>query len=341
MHAQFRSDAGMTEVQGRAKGGVARAKALSKEELSDSARKAAQARWGLPRTAFEGELNLPGVVPLSVANLEDGRRVLTAKAFLEALGRPWKGAYQRTGLPSFLDAKNLQPHITDDVKRHLETVDYISKRGQRVTGYAAELLPQVCRVYLAANEAGAITNKRQIEVAELAKAVYHGLATVGIYQLIDDATGYAKVRARDELQKVLEAYISPTLLPWTERFPQTFYEQLHRVRGWPYRPGNNARNGYIGKLTRALIYDPLPKGVIEKLEEKNPYIPERKGRKHHHHRLLTEDIGEPHLAKQITSVTTLLSVSDDWEQFLKLFARMFPPREGLFSLPAAPDHAGA
>jgi hypothetical protein len=333
----------MTEQpKGRARGGIARREALSPAERTASSRAAAQARWGLPRTLFEGDLNLPGIVPLSVANLDDGRRVLTARAMLEALGRPWKGAYQRTGLPSFLDAKNLEPFITEETRKHLEPIDYIGARGQRITGYAAELLPNVCRVYLAASEAGVITQKRQSEIADLAKQIYHGLATIGIFQLIDDATGYAKVRARDELQKVLEAYISPTLLPWSERFPQTFYEQLHRVWGWPYRPGNNARNGYIGKLTRALIYDPLPKGVIQTLEDKNPYIPERKGRKHHHHhRLLTKDVGEPHLDKQITSVTTLLSVSDSREEFLRLFAKMFPPREGLFALPAPPGEEAA
>ena len=105
------------EPVGRAKGGVARAASLSKQELSDSGRKAAAARWSLPRIEHEGVLELPGIVPMSVANLDDGRRVVTAKALLEALGRPWKGAYQRTGLPSFLDAKNLEPFITDDVRK--------------------------------------------------------------------------------------------------------------------------------------------------------------------------------------------------------------------------------
>lgn len=322
------------EVHGRAKGGVARAKALTKVELSESARKAALARWGLPRATHEGDLNIPGIAPLKVANLEDGRRVLTSRAFLEALGRPWKGTYQHTERPNFIDAKNLDPFINEEVEKHLAPVEYISGRGQKIVGYAADLLPLVCDVYLRANDAGAISNKRQREVAELADVIIRGLAKVGIYALIDDATGYTRERARDELQQVLAAYISPELLPWSKRFPDAFYEQLHRVRGWPYRPGNHARNGYIGKLTRLLIYDPLPRGVREELERRNPYISERKGRKGHHHRLLTKDVGEPHLDKQITSVTTLLRISDHWDEFLKHFGKAFPPNEGLFALPA-------
>lgn len=323
------------EFTGRAKGGAARAKALTKEQLSESGRKAAAARWSLPRVEYEGELPLPGIVPMSVANLDDGRRVVTAKAFLEALGRPWKGSYQRTGLPSFLDAKNLEPFITEDVRKCLESVEYLGKRGQKITGYVAQIVPEVCRVYLAAYDAGVVINKRQMEVAELAKRMYHGLATVGIFQLIDDATGYTKFRAQADLKMVLAAYISPELLPYDKRFPDLFYEELHRVYGWAYRPGNNARNSYIGKLTKFLIYNQLPPGVAEELDRVNPYEATRKGRKDYLHRLLTKETGVPHLEKQIVSVSTILRLCDDGDRvgFMKMFSRLYPIREGLFGLP--------
>jgi hypothetical protein len=325
-------------VTGRAKGGVARSKALTPEQRSESARKAALARWALPRATHEGDLEIPGIVPLRVANLEDGRRVMISRAFLEALGRPWKGTYQRTERPNFIDAKNLDPFISSELVSVLTPVEFLNQRGQTVTGYLADLLPLVCDVYLRARDAGVLT-KGQMSVADHSEMIVRGLAKVGIYSLIDDATGFTRIRARDELQAILKAYISPELLPWTRRFPDAFYEQLHRVRGWPYHPGNNARNGYIGKLTRALIYDPLPKGVREELERKNPYLSERKGRKHLHHQLLTEDVGHPHLEKQITSVTTLLRISDNWDEFLKHFSKAFPPNEGLFSLPPPPAEA--
>lgn len=326
-------------IPGRAKGGIARREALSPEQRSEAARMAAKARWSLPRASHEGDLEIPGIVPLRVANLEDGRRVMTSRAVLEALGRPWKGTYQRTERPSFIDAKNLDCFVSDELVSVLTPVEFINNRGQTVSGYQADLLPLVCETYLRARDAGDVLNKRQREVADKADLIMRGLAKVGIYSLIDDATGYTRIRARDELQAILSAYISPELLPWTRRFPDAFYEQLHRVRGWEYRPGNNARNGYIGKLTRALIYDPLPPGVREELEKKNPYLSERKGRKHHHHQLLTKEVGEPHLDKQITVVTTLLRISDNWEEFLKHFSKAYPPTEGLFSLPPPPAEA--
>ncbi len=333
-------DARMSDlITGKAKGGIARREALTPEERSESARVAAKARWALPRASHEGDLEIPGIVPLRVANLENGQRVMISRAFLEALGRPWKGTYQRTERPNFIDAKNLDPFVSKELLSVLAPVEFLNQRGKTVTGYVADLLPLVCDVYLRARDAGNVLTKSQQIIADQAELIVRGLAKVGIYSLIDDATGFTRIRARDELQAILAAYISPELLPWTRRFPDVFYEQLHRVRGWPYKPGNNARNGYIGKLTRALIYDPLPKGVREELERKNPYLSGRKGRKHHHHRLLTEDVGEPHLEKQITSVTTLLRISDDWEEFLKHFGKAFPPQEGLFALPAPPADA--
>ena len=103
------------EVVGRAKGGIARRESLTPSQRSESARKAAKARWSLPRASHEGDLHIPGIVPLRVANLEDGRRVMISRAFLEALGRPWKGTYQRTERPNFIDAKNLDAFVTEEI----------------------------------------------------------------------------------------------------------------------------------------------------------------------------------------------------------------------------------
>ena len=227
------------------KGGLARAERLTPTERRDIAKAAADARWGLPRAEYEGELVIPGIVPLKAANLVDGRRVLISKAFLQALGRPWKGTYARTERPNFIDAKNLDPFITDELREMLEPINYLSERGQAVTGYRAELLPLVCEVYLRARDAGNVLTPSQVPIAEYADRLMRGLARTGIIALVDDATGYTKVRARDELQKILAAYVSPELLPWSKRFPDSFYEELHRVRGWKYRAGLHQSSGKL------------------------------------------------------------------------------------------------
>jgi hypothetical protein len=318
--------------EGKSKGGRERAKRLDPERRSEIAKQGAMARWGLPKATHEGGLDI-GTLSLTVAVLEDGTRLLSSRSFLTALGRPWKGTYRRTERPSFIDANNLAPFVSDELEDVLEPVEYLTLRGQKAVGYKAELLPLVCDVYLAARAADKL-HARQEDVARQAEILVRSLSKVGIIALVDEATGYQKVRARDELHKILAGYIAAELLPWAKRFPDSFYEELHRVRGWKYAPGSNARNAYIGKLTNTLIYKQLPRGVLDELRSKNPRDPVTKRRKRTHHEYLTSDVGHPHLDKQIVAVTTLLSVSDDWSEFARLFTRKFPPGpDDLFSLP--------
>lgn len=80
---------------------------------------------------------------------------------------------------------------------------------------------------------------------------------------------------------------------------------------------------YAGKLVKQLIYEKLPPGVMNELERKNP--PTQKGtRKYKHHQWLTDDIGNPHLEKQVAVVTALMRISPDWRAFKRNFARAFP-----------------
>lgn len=309
-------------------GGKARAISLTAERRAEIARRAAEARWVAPKAAYEGDLHI-GDLTLPSAVLQDGRRVLISRAFLTALGRPWKGTYQRSDRPNFVDARNLDPFITDEVREFLEPIEFRNLRGQKVQGYRAELLPLVCDVYLRAKDASALTDGQK-QVARQAEILTRSLSKVGIVGLVDEATGYQSVRARDELQRILAAYISEELLPWAKRFPDSFYEQIHRVWGWPYAPGNNKRTAYIGRLTNWLIYEQLPPGVLDELRRKNPRDTNTGRRKGTHHQHLTEEVGHPSLEKQITSITTLLRATPAGKPgfFKQLFTSAFPQDQG-------------
>jgi hypothetical protein len=113
----------------------------------------------------------------------------------------------------------------------------------------------------------------QEKIADKAQILLDALADVAIIALIDEATGYQKRRAHNELQRILSAYIAPELLPWQRRFPISYYEQLHRVMGWRFYASSTARSAYIGKLTNRLIYDKLPPGVLQELRRRNPTDP--------------------------------------------------------------------
>ena len=97
--------------------GKARAMALTPEERSAIARRAALARHGLPRAVAEGALIIGDVrIPCAVLDDDQNSRVLTQEGFLGAIGRAGKakGGEGATvdGLPAFLRAKNLEPFIS-------------------------------------------------------------------------------------------------------------------------------------------------------------------------------------------------------------------------------------
>ena len=140
---------------------------------------------------------------------------------------------------------------------------------------------------------------------------------------------HQKRRAHDALQKILAAYVRPEFRTYQSKFPVSFYEQIYRVMGWPFDAASTARTAYAGKLTNQLIYEPLPPGVLVGLRKKNPVDPITKRRKREHFQYLTEDIGDPHIDKQITAVTTLLRATPDgqWRFFEMLFRQAFPPAQ--------------
>lgn len=316
------------EMDAAAKGGIARAENLSKARRSEIAREAALARWGDKATTAinDGSLAL-GSREIRCAVLADGRRVLSQQTVLQTLGRA-RSAKGRTGseaggLPPFLAAANLAPFISEDLRGMMEPIPYRPITGGRAYGYRAEILPLVCDVYLEADAAGKLL-KSQRPTAEICGILVRSLAKVGIIALVDEATGYQEIRARDELQRILEYYVQAELRPWMKTFPDDFFKEIYRLQGWEYRPGTSKRNQGVGKLVNKYVYEKLPPGVLEELCELNP-VTTKGWRRHKHHQYLTENGGNRHLEKQISTVTTLMRISSTKAEFEDLFERAFPP----------------
>lgn len=331
------------EATGKAKGGFARAAALSGDERKGIAQRAAAARWNkdMPHATHTGTLKIMDF-EIDCANLNDGRRVLSQRSVNRALGRTHGGAeFKKRSegggeLPVFLVGKALQPFISEELRAVVsKPVLYDVQGGPALPlahGIEASALTMVCQVWIKAYEAGAL-RPNQYPTAIRAKALYEGLANVGITALIDAATGYERERPKDELRLILEAYISKELLPWTERFPEEFYKEMFRLKKWPFSSVDYPRKGpqgprYAGKLTNELIYDQLPPGIREGLERLNPKT-EKGYRKYKNHQFLSGDIGNPHLEKQVAVVTALMRGASNWNQFVKSFNRNFRPHVGV------------
>lgn len=96
------------------------------------------------------------------------------------------------------------------------------------------------------------------------------------------------------------------------------------MQEWEYKPGTSKRTPYVGKLVNKYVYDALPPGVLDELRRLNPRN-EHGNRSYRFHQFLTADTGNAHLDKQISTVTTLMRISDDKDEFEELFERAFPP----------------
>jgi hypothetical protein len=190
---------------------------------------------------------------------------------------------------------------------------------------------------LRAREAGAL-QKQQLDKAQRAEALMRALADVGLIALVDEVTGYQEKRAKDELQKILAAYISPSLLPWSERFPIDFFKEMFRVWGWPW-PAEDVYKGplgprYAGKLIKQLVLENLPPKVLEELEKRNP--PNKKWqRRNRMGQLLTDKIGHPHVDKLVANMTMLFRLSDNRKQFWRHYGRAFGKPGDQSELPEA------
>ncbi len=325
-----------------ARGGRARAERLSPEARSEIARAAAVARWGsLPGATHNGAWQV-GNREIQCAVLEDGTRVLNQETFLTTLGRAAK-AKAGTGatvasLPPFLSAANLQEFITSELREMCEAIPYRTRTGGRAFGYNALILPMVCDVYLDAQKAGKLLHQ-QLPTAEVCYMLVRALARVGVIALVDEATGYQETRAQQELQKILNYYIAPELRQWTRMFPPEFFEEIYRLQGWEYKPGSAKRNQGVGKMINTHIYGKLPPGVLDELRRRNP-VTETGYRRHKHHQYLA-DVGSGHVVKQIASVTTLMRISRNWNEFLELSERAFPPPQQRLPLTLDGDEEAA
>lgn len=320
----------------QSKGGQARAEKLSPEERKAIASASARARWAkeqesgpLPKATHKGTLTI-GDAELPCAVLEDGRRILSETGVTLALGsrsggsKRIKKALDESGsqLPVFVAPSNVRPFISQDVlEGALKPILY--KDGRRhVIGYDASVLTKACNIWLAAREAG-VLQKQQMERAQRAEVLIRALADVAIVALVDEATGFQYDRDKNALHQLLSIYLVEERLAWAKRFPDEFYKQIYRLKGWEW-PVGRAKTPLLGHITNDIVYERLPEGVLPRLRELNPTVSGSKRRKWKHHQFLSEEVGQTDLRDHILQLLPIMKISKDWRSFKKHLDVAFP-----------------
>jgi hypothetical protein len=318
----------------QSKGGKARAANLTPAKRKAIAVTAAETRWGrgLLVAEYSGVLKI-GDLEFPCAVLSDGNntRVLTQSDFMTGMGMYYSGwvaknrseAERAADVPHFLSFKSLKPFV-DKHLGDLQSiiVKYRTLGGGIAHGIRADIIPKICEVWMDADEANKL-GSRQKQIAAKAKIVMRGLAHVGIAALVDEATGFQAVRAKDALAQILAAFVQKELRPWVRTFPAEYYEELCRLRGVAYPPPNMKLPRYFGTLTNNIIYARLAPGVKDELKLISPRSPSGRHRDKLFQRL-TDSVGNPKLREHMSVSTSLMKISPDWDTFLGYLDRVAP-----------------
>lgn len=337
---------------GRARGGLARAAKLSSDQRSEIARNAATKRWeatqkaadSMPRVleSFKSKITVAGMfIPCAVVMGPEGiQRVLSETGVTNAVLGDRSGASKRKKeagalLPIFVAPRQLEPFITKDIlDGPLKPIDYLD--GDRVVrGYDTSVLTAVCNVWLEARAKGAL-QAQQLDKAMQAEILMRALADTAVVALVDEATGYQAVRPQNALQSYLELVIRRELAVWAKKFPDEFYENIYKLKGWTWPGMSKNRYSVVANYTTNLIYDRLGPGITEELINKTP-MNEKGYRSNRLHQWLTEDVGDPMLATHLHSILMFqrLAIANGygWKRFLHMVDQVLPRRGNTLELP--------
>lgn len=279
----------------------------------------------LPKALFKGELFI-GEFSLPCYVLEDERRILVQNAVLPALGLS-QGTAGRLGdrLASFVSGKIISSFLDREIIEVIQKPLVIELPGgtkQTAYAYEATILVDICDAVLRAREAGAL-QKQQEHIARQCEILMRAFARTGIIALIDEATGYQYYRARKALEAITSLYLSEELRKWVKTFPDDFYRELFRLKGWKYSIVPLKRPGVVGHITNDVVYHRLAPGIVERLKELTPKT-DKGNPKHRLHQHLSEDVGYIALRDHLTGVIALMRASATWTQFHRNLEKAYP-----------------
>lgn len=326
-----------TKGTGKAKGGYARAAKLTPEERKSQAQKAAKERWdpGLPKATHRGILKITPDVEIPCFVLDDGRRVISGRGMTAAIGMKGRGQ----GIARIASHRMLEGIENNTLPVAISNPIKFTGGSPKVDtpsdGFEATVLQELCEAILHARDSGLLKTDQEIRYGQYADILIRSFARLGIIALVDEATGYQAIRPRDALQAYLQEIISKELAAWTKKFPDEFYENIYKLKGWTWPGMKKNRFSVVAHYTRDLVYERIAPGLLEELEKKSPKD-ETGNRENKLHQWLTNDIGDPMLSQHLHSLIMFqrlaLSNGYGWIRFIKMVDQVLPKKGANFEL---------
>ena len=323
----------------RSKGGNARAAKLTPERLSEIARLGAIAKQAgqnvTPTATHRGMLKI-GDLTIPCFVLDDGRRVISGRGMTAAIGMKGRGQgiARISGLKVLNSFENKALAVA--IQTPIQFLGGSPKVGVPSDGFEATVLQDLCEVLLQARDAELLRTETEVRYAQYADMLIRSFARVGIIALVDEATGFQSERPADALEKYLELIISKELAAWVKKFPDEFYENIYKLKGWTWPGMGKNRYSVVGHYTRDLVFERLAPGLLPALEQKSPKD-DKGNRPSKLHQWLTQDIGDPMLAQHMHSLVMFqrLAIANGhgWNRFVKTIDQVLPKRGSTLELP--------
>ncbi|WP_454763361.1 P63C domain-containing protein [Cupriavidus campinensis] len=309
------------KVEGKAKGGVARAKALSDEQRRDIAKKAAMARWGAKpiKATHTGNFkeNFGIDVDCYVLNDDAKTAVISQSGMARVLGISPRGNV----LERFAGSETMAGFAGAELLHKLRNplifqwgAGGAEQPPSSIKGFEAGLLIDLCNAITAANTAGRL-GKRYEKIVQQASIVTGASAKAGIQGLVYALAGYD--RTKEEVIAAYKLYVMEEAREYEREFPMELYEQWYRLYGLA-KP-ERGRPWEFRYLTIDHIYKPLAKsnGKVFALARSNKQEFGEKNNKIHQ---FLSEIGVKALRTQVGKIAGIAMVSESREQYEKFIA---------------------
>lgn len=275
----------------------------------------------------EGELNL-GPIKVRCAVLENKQRVISQREVVKAITGHAKG-----GLDRYLKPQNLQEYVPLKFKGHSldqATFKYLSTNKQEGQAFIATDIVDFLDMYLQARKDKKLLPS-QYHLADQAEAIVRALAKTGIIALIDEATGYEKIRETGELIKFFkETMVRETASDRTREFEERgVFTGLYKIYKLPRKKDKPWQHPqFFANFFIKYIYKPLDSIITNKQVKSNGIML----------RLLKEkknlnsgsvlyqfihEVGEAKFFEHVAQVSNLMKLANNKKEFDRLFEISF------------------
>lgn len=273
----------------------------------------------LPTARWKGEIDLGGEA-VECYVLDDERRMISLRGVVKALAHADNGRIENYigagALRNFMDVDSIMSNLIEF------SIPGFSLRNGK--GMTTGQFMTIIRAYIAALQHKAPLTSRQREIAVNCSVLAAAFMHLGLDAVVDEATGFQRVRSEDALQVKLKAFIADELRAWTKTFPDDLWREFGRLANWK-DPLRN-RPLWWGKLVTWLIYDTLDPDVARYLKDNKPPPHNR------WHQQLTLEVGIPRLVSRCFEVIGIAKGCSDIQELCEKVDKYYGRGAFQFSL---------